>query len=163
MRNRIAAIVVTLTLGTTFVACGSDTKTIETKDGKVTVNSDGKSGSVTIDGENGNSITFNQSKVPDDFPSAVPLPKGLKLMSAASGGTAERKVFTLGYTLGSQDPATAVADYQDQLTAANFTVNAPPAGSSGVSTLLAGGNGWSVIVGAGSSSPVFTLTVTASD
>jgi hypothetical protein len=34
-------------LGTTLVACGSDSKTITTKDGKVTVNGDGKDAKVT--------------------------------------------------------------------------------------------------------------------
>lgn len=161
--NRVISV---LALGAVaLTACGgSDTKTIETKDGKITVNGDGKNAKVTINGENGNKVTFNQSKVPADFPSAVPLPKGLKLKSAASGGDGSRKVFSLGYTLGSQEPADAVAGYKDQLDAAGFKVNAPLGGASKVSTLLAGGNGWNVIVAAGgSTSPVLTISVTSAN
>ncbi len=157
----IKRVITLLALGAVaLTACGSDTKTIETKDGKVTVNGDGKDAKVTINGEDGNKITFNQKKVPDDFPSDVPLPKGLKLTSAASGGDGSRKVFSLGYTLGSADPADAVASYKDQLEAANFKVNATPVGTSKVSTFLAAGNGWNLIVAAGgSTTPVLTVSV----
>ncbi len=160
----IKRVIALLALGAVaLTACGDDTKTIETKDGKVTVEGKGKDAKVTINGEDGNEITFNQSKVPDDFPSAVPLPKGLKLTSAASGGDGSRKVFSLGYTLGSQTPADAIASYKDQLDAAGFKVNAPLSGAA-TSTLLAVGNGWNVIVAAGgSSTPVLTVSVTAAD
>ena len=42
---------------------------------------DGKS--VTIQGENRAQATFGGTKVPDGFPSDVPLPKGLKLKTTA--------------------------------------------------------------------------------
>ena len=83
-------------LGALAIAgCGSDAKVVETKDGKVTVAKDGKT--VTIEGENGAQATFGSSKVPDGFPSEVPLPTGLKLVSSAGA----QQSFTLGYGFGS--------------------------------------------------------------
>jgi hypothetical protein len=110
---------------------------VETKDGKVTVAKDGTS--VTIEGENGAQTTFGSSKVPDGFPSEVPLPTGLKLVSSAGA----QQSFTLGYGFGSADKDRVVANYLSRLGAAGLTI----AGDTGAHPFTSGsaaGKGWRV-------------------
>ncbi len=146
-----------------LVACGSSgAKVVETKDGKVTVNKDGKS--VTIEGENGAQATFGGTKVPDGFPGAVPLPKGLKLKTSAGGSQGGKQFFTIGYDLGSKSPQAAAADYKSQLEDAGFTVSNSASfgsGSATVENLSASGNGYRVAATGTGTGKLFTLVVTS--
>ena len=159
MRHRTGTALLALALGTTFVACGgSDTKTVETKDGKVTVNKDDKS--ITIESDKG-SATFGGASVPDDFPSDVPLPKGVKLQTAVSSGGA----FQLGYQADDAELADVVADYKTALEDADFTVDdgaSVSAGNGSFSGFSATGNGWKVTVAAigGASGSILSVGVT---
>ena len=168
MRNRVFSAITVVMLGVAgFAACGgSDSKTIETKDGKVTVNKKGNS--VTIEGENGAKATFGGTKVPDNFPSEVPLPKGLKLKSAAGGTQGTKTFFSLGYELGSKSPDDVVAAYKTQLEDAGFTINGTGnfgAGGGAVSNVSAEGKGYRVTAsGVGSATgKLFTMAVTPAD
>ncbi len=117
--------------------CGSDAKVVKTRDGKVTVAKDGKS--VTIEGESGAEATFGSSTVPDGFPSEVPLPKGLRLVSSAGS----QRSFTLGYGFGSRDEDRVISNYLDRLAAAGLT----PTGNTGANPFASGsaeGHGWRV-------------------
>ena len=162
---RINRVVVVFALGAVaLTACGSDTKTIKTDDGKITVRGSGKHAKVTINSEEG-STTFNQSKVPNGFPSDVPLPKGLALKTASSGtapsGTGT--FFSLGYQLGTKSPSDVLDAYKSQLDDAGFTTT--DTGSIGESTatiknLNATGKGWTVtatLLGAAGHT-IFTVT-----
>jgi len=163
LRTRHALVL--LALGAvTFGACSSDTKTIETKDGKVTVDGDGKHATVTINGDQGGSVTFNQSKVPSDFPSEVPLPKGLNLKTSASGnapvGTGQ--FFSLGYDLANQNTAQVLSAYTSTLEDDGFTVkdSSSVGGSTGsISSLQATGKGWNVTAAAIASDKTAILTI----
>ncbi len=63
------AVVVLLTVGAVALAgCGSDAGVKEAKDGKVTVTGKGAKATVTVNGEDGTTITFNQRSLPAGFP-----------------------------------------------------------------------------------------------
>jgi hypothetical protein len=162
--SRGALVVIALsTVG--LVACGSsDSKVVETNDGKVTVDKDGKS--VTIEGENGASATFGGKKVPDGFPSEVPLPEGLKLKTSAGGSQGGKQFFTIGYDLGSKSPQNAAADYKSQLEGAGFTIGNSASFGSGNATienLSATGKGYRVAATGTGTGKLFTLVVTSTD
>ena len=163
---RINRVIVVFAVGAVaLTACGSDTKTIKTDDGKITVSGSGKNAKVTINSEKG-STTFNQSKVPNGFPSDVPIPKGLTLKTASSGpepsGTG--RFFSLGYELGKKSPSDVVDAYKSQLDNAGFTT--ADTGSIGGSTatiknLNATGKGWNITATAlgVTGHTIFTVTV----
>lgn len=134
-RTRLAALIVVV--GATLAACGSDSKTVETNDGKVTVDGDGKNAKVTIEGENGASATFGTQKVPKDFPADVPRPEGHKLQSAISSEQDGKQSFQLVYTLEGASPKDAIADYRDQLESRDYTVE--ESGSIGAAGAALGG------------------------
>lgn len=165
MRHRTAITIVTVALSAVaLTACGSSSsKTIETKDGKVTVNKNGKS--VTIQGENGNTATFGGAQVPAGFPSEVPLPKGLTLKSAAGGSQSNNKFFSLAFDLGSTSAANAADAYKSQLADAGFTVSDSGSfgtGGASVHSVSADGKGWRVAA-SGLASKLFTLVVTSAN
>ena len=169
MKSRFAAVVLAATLGTTLVACGSDTKTVETKDGKVTVSGNGKDGTVTIKGKGKDDTSFSikQGEVPAGFPSEVPLPKGLKLKAGTKGQQGAKQFFTLSYELESKSPATALAAYGTQLKDDGFEVP-NLAGLTGASgsflSLEAKGKGWTVIassLGAAGGAAVMSVIVSS--
>ena len=167
LKRAVLALILATALGTTIVACGSDSKTVDTKDGKVTVNGDGKDAKVTVKGKDNASFTFNQGSVPDGFPSEVPLPKGLKLKTGAGGSKGAKQFFTLGYGLGSKRASDALSDYKDQLESAGFTIkDGGSLSNSGGSfqSLQATGNGWTVIASsiAGGSGDTAVMSVIVS-
>ena len=146
-----------------LAACGSDAKVTETKDGKVTVDGSGKKAKVTIQGENGNTITFNEQKVPGDFPGDVPLPAKVQLQAATSGTRGSQKYFQLSYTLGKASARETVGAYATKLGDAGFTVDqTDTAGTDQIpSPMQADGKGWHVLAianGAGSGSMIVTVT-----
>ena len=161
---RRGAAVVLVAVGVVALgACGSDATVKETKDGKVTVHGDGDKATVTVDGENGTAVTFNQQKVPSDFPSDVPLPEHVKLRNATSGTRSAKQFFQLSYALGSASALKTIGAYATRLSDAGFTVDRTDApGTDAVPTpLVADGKGWHVVAlatdgGSGS------LTVTVS-
>ncbi len=144
-----------------LVACGSSgTKVVQTNDGKVTVDRDGKS--VTIQGEHG-AATFGGTKVPAGFPSDVPLPKGLRIKTAAGGTDGGKKFFTIAYDLGSKSPATVAHGFQGQLEDAGFTVANHASfgsGTTAVDNLSATGNGYRVAATGAGSGHLYTVVVT---
>lgn len=167
MKSRFAAVILATALGTTLVACGSDTKTVETKDGKVTVSGNGKDGTVTIKGKGKDDTSFSikQGEVPEGFPSEVPLPKGLKLKAGTKGQRGAKEFFTLSYELGSKSPAAALAAYGTQLKDDGFEVP-NLAGLSGASgsflSLEATGKGWTLIASSLGTGSIATMTVIVS-
>ena len=167
MKSRIAAAVLATTLGTTLVACGSDTKTVETKDGKVTVSGNGKDGTVTIKGKGKDDTSFSikQGEVPAGFPSEVPLPKGLKLKAGTKGQQGVKQFCTLSYELVSKAPATALAAYGTQLKDDGFEVPnlADLGGASGsFLSLEAKGKGWTLIASSLGTGSIAAMTVMVS-
>lgn len=146
-----------------LVACGSDAKVTETKDGKVTVDGSGKKAKVTIQGENGNTITFNEQQVPGDFPGDVPLPAKVQLQGATSGTRGDKEYFQLSYSLRKASASETIGAYATKLGDAGFTVDqTDTAGTDQVpSPMQADGKGWHVLAianGAGSGSMIVTVT-----
>jgi hypothetical protein len=157
----VAALLAIGALG--LAACGSDAKVTETKDGKVTVEGSGKKAEVTIQGENGNTITFNEQKVPSDFPGDVPLPQKVQLQAATSGTRGAKKYFQLSYTLGKASARETIGAYATKLGDAGFAVDqTDTTGTNQIpSPMQADGLGWHVLAianGAGSGSMIVTVT-----
>ena len=90
-------------------AC-SRSHTVTTSDGKVTYQEKGKdAGTVTVTGKDGKTATlsFNQNKIPDDYPKDVPLYGGVKVvMSQSASDKNERNLM-----LESSDAADKIAEY----------------------------------------------------
>jgi hypothetical protein len=146
-----------------LAGCGSDAGVKEARDGKVTVAGKGARRTVTVNGEDGTTITFNQRSVPAGFPRAVPLPQGVRLQNATSGTRAGKQFFQLAYTLGSTAAGAAIDDYGTRLGDYGFSVTRPDGSGAGTLAppLQADGSGWHVLAlatDAGSGS--LTLTVT---
>ena len=138
LSKRHRSFLVGVTVGALVLgACGSDAKVVETNDGKVTV---GKDDQVSIEGENGTQVTFGGAKVPDGFPGAVPLPKGLKLVSSAGAPQS----YTLGYTFGAAKGVRVIARYLTRLRNAGLSTT----GDTGANPFASGGaegKGWKVV------------------
>ena len=150
---------------TALAACGSDTKVAETKDGKVTVEGKGKNAEVTVEGEHGATVTFNEQKVPAGFPSEVPLPQKVRLQSATSGTRSGKQYFQLSYALGSTSALDAIGAYATRLGAAGFTVDQTdtPGTDANPPPMRADGSGWHVLAfatSAGSGSLTMSVTNT---
>ena len=161
--NRVISIVALGALALTACASSSSTKTIESKDGKVTVNKDGKHATVSVNGEANNKITFGDTKVPDGFPSDVPLPKGLTIKTAASGTRGSKAYYQFAYSVGSKSPSSIISAYKDQLDSAGFQTTDYNLGGGSVSGVQATGKGWtirasSIGVSTGTD-PVLSLTI----
>ena len=143
MRRNTRITILALVMGTTLVACGgSNTKTVETPDGKITVNKDDQS--VTVKSEDG-SATFGGASVPDDFPSNVPLPEDAKPQTVVTSGNS----FQLGYEVDKSDLEAAVSDYKSALEDAGFTMGdggSISAGGGSFSGFQATGKGYMVTV-----------------
>jgi hypothetical protein len=160
-RRRALVLVTAGTLA--LAACGSSGgKVAETQDGKVTVDGKGKHASVTVKGENGGSVTYNQQKVPAGFPSAVPLPQHATLTNATSADRNGKQYFQLSYSFKGSSARAALGAYATRLGNAGFTTDtadgrmtdaAPP-------PLRADGQGWHVVAIAKSSSGPGTMVVT---
>ena len=163
---RISRVITVVALGAVaLTACGSSsgTKTIETKDGKVTVNQDGKHATVSVNGEGNNQITFGDTKVPKGFPSEVPLPKGLTIKTAASGTRGSKAYYQFAYSIGSKSPSSIISAYKDQLTSAGYQTTDYNLGGGSVSGVQATGKGWTIIASSIGTSvgtdPVLSLTI----
>ena len=131
-----------LTIGALIAGCGSDAKVVEKPDGTVTVRGKGKRATVSVGGEHGATVTYNQQGLPAGFPTAVPQPAGLKLLTATSA-PAGAPYFQLTYA--SANPARSLAAYRTQLEGAGFTASGSAAGQGrGVETLQASGQGWTL-------------------
>jgi hypothetical protein len=161
----VAAAGVLAAAAITLAACGSSSGVKQTQDGKVTVSGTGRQAEVTVEGEQGTSITYNQRAVPKDYPAAVPRPEGATLRSAASGTRSGKRYFALDVTLGSTSPAAAIDGYATRLRDAGFTVTTPSAGGAALpAALQAVGDGWHVTALAtepGGGAPAsMTVTVT---
>jgi hypothetical protein len=118
--------------------CG-DSAVKETNDGRIKVSGTGKHAQVTIESGNGASATYSGTRVPADFPAAVPRP-ALRLTSGAVDRAAGGERFLLTYVVPAEDAAATVLDaYRARLTDAGLTVDAPDA-----THLAASGDGWSV-------------------
>jgi hypothetical protein len=160
---RRAALVVLATGTLALAACGSSGgKVAETQDGKVTVDGKGEHASVTVKGENGGSVTYNQQKVPAAFPSAVPLPQHATLTNATSADRNGKQYFQLSYTLQGSSARVALGAYATQLGNAGFTTDTadgrmtddtPP-------PLRADGKGWHVVAIANSRGGTGSMIVT---
>ena len=141
----IAILATIAPLGTT--ACGSDAEVKPTADGEITVKGSGKRAEVTIKGD-GSDLTFNQQKIPADFPSEVPLPDGWKRVAATSGTAGGTPLFQVTYSLAKQPATTALTTYQRQLETAGFTIDEPTRsdgdGTNSMATMTATGHGWQV-------------------
>jgi hypothetical protein len=123
--NRACTALFAATLVVATAACGGGSSSDKAAE-KIIENATG--GSVQVD-KNGEKIkietkegTFESStgssaKVPNGFPSSIPLPKNLKLASAATLG----KVFTLGYTGGAADIKKACEEVRAGFKAAGFS------------------------------------------
>jgi hypothetical protein len=149
MRRRTLALVLTPALALAALTACSDSaneqaveNAIESANPSIDadVSDDGKGIEATDD--SGNSISAGSAaEVPDDFPSAVPLPSGLTLGSVVESSKGS---YVLTYTVpsGAAEAATA---YQSQLTGAGFTVD-ESASVAGASTFKATGQGYEVVV-----------------
>ncbi|MBK5289974.1 MAG: hypothetical protein JJE46_16085 [Acidimicrobiia bacterium] len=129
-----------------LAACGSDAKVRTTDDGKITVTGSGKKARVNIQSDTSD-LTFNQTKLPKDFPGDVPLPKGWKRMSAISGRAGGHPLFQITYSIGREPAATTIAAYEQQLTSSGFTVDRAAGSSSeqdGIVDMSVTGHGWQV-------------------
>ena len=166
MRHAARILMVTIVIGVTVTACGGDSKTVETKDGKITVDENGKDGKVTIEGENGGTATFGTQKVPADFPSEVPLPKGLKLQSAISSQQDGKQYFQLVYSLAKSNPEDAIADYRGRIDSDGFTIEESGtfgAGGASLSGFEATKGDWTVVasgIGGDQTGSVLSISVT---
>ncbi len=129
-----------LALGVLGAGCGSDAEVVQQPDGAVKVHGTGKRATVSVGGENGATVTYNQQALPADFPSAVPRPDGLRLLTATS--TPGGGYFQLTYA--APDPGTALTSYRAQLDGAGFTASGEPAGGGRVDSLEATGHGWTL-------------------
>jgi len=162
-RRRHAALALLAVGLLALVSCGSDASVKESGDGKVTVSGKGRKATVTVHGEDGAAITFNQHAVPADFPHDVPLPQRVTLENATSGTRAGKQFFQLTYTLGSTEAQAALDAYATRLGDAGFTVSRPDGSGGGAvaAPLQADGSGRHVLAlatDAGNGS--LTLTVT---
>jgi hypothetical protein len=159
---RIAELVAAGVLaGTVALAgCGGGSVT-ETKDGRVTVDGKGDKARVTISGERGAEVTYNQRTVPSDFPSAVPRP-ALDLQSATAATRDGKHYFQLTYRLGSASARRALGAYAEALTGAGFAVDSVdgPASETQPSPMRATGKGWRVVTIATSDPRPGTMLVT---
>ena len=84
--RRLAAALLAAGLSITGIAC-SRTHTVRTAGGDVSYQDKGKdAGTVTVTGKDGKSATlsFNQNKVPDDYPKDVPIYSPVKVVMAQS-------------------------------------------------------------------------------
>ena len=144
-----------------FAACGSDAAVKETQDGKVTVAGSGDKARVTIDGEGGAQVTYNQQQLPADFPGEVPHPK-LTLHNATAATRAGKRYFQLTYDLGAASARAALGTYATTLGDAGFTVDSLDGASTDTapSPLRATGNGWRVVAIATSAGGPGSMVVT---
>jgi hypothetical protein len=162
-RRRVVVVLLAAVSVVALGACGSDAKVVETKDGKVTVDGSGDKAKVTVEGENGNTITFNEQQVPSDFPGAVPLPQKVQLRGATSGTRGDKEYFQLSYALDNASARATVGAYATRLGDAGFSVDQTdtPGNDAIPSPMQADGKGWHVLAianGAGSGSMIVTVT-----
>ena len=161
--NRVITVVALGALALTACGSSSSTRTIESKDGKVTVNKDGKHATVSVNGEGNNKITFGDTKVPSGFPSDVPLPKGLTIKTAASGTRGSKAYYQFAYSIGSKSPSSIISAYKDQLNSAGFQTSDYNLAGGSVSGVQATGKGWTIIatsIGAGTGTdPVLSVAI----
>ena len=134
-------------LALTVTACGSDATVTPTADGEITVKGSGKRAEATIKGD-GSDLTFNQQKVPADFPSEVPLPEGWKRVAATSGTAGGTPLFQVTYSLSARAVVANLTGYQHQLEIVGFTIDEPTSsdgdGTNSMTTMAATGHGWQV-------------------
>jgi hypothetical protein len=93
-----------------FAAACSRSHTVTTSDGKVTYQEKGKdAGAVTVTGKDGKTATlsFNQNKLPDDYPKDVPVYSGSQVIMSQSA--TEKNARNL--MLISSDSADQIAGY----------------------------------------------------
>ena len=145
-----------------LVACGSDASVTEAKDGKVTVQGKGKRARVTIKGENGATVTYNQRQVPSDFPGAVPQPARLALTGATSATRGGKQYFQLTYALGAGSARAALGAYATRLGDAGFAVDAVegPTSDRAPAPMRATGPGWRVVAVATGAGGAGSMVVT---
>ena len=146
-RSRTTALALTAALTVGLAACSSDAAVKSTDDGKITVKGSGKKAEVTIKGD-GSDLTFNQQKIPDGFPSDVPLPKGLTRIAATSGTAQGNPLFQLTYEIRTGSATALLTAYQRQLESAAFTIDRPASsdlqGFDSVIFMTASGRGWKI-------------------
>lgn len=143
-RTRILTVLVSSVV--VLAACGgSDSKTISTKDGDVTVSKDGDGG-VKVDTDKGSASFGAGTELPDSFPTDdVPVPEDLELQTAIASNADQQ--YSLSYKLGKQDADDVLSDYRSTLQDAGFTIEDDASASFGggqYSSLQATGNGWTV-------------------
>ncbi len=163
--NRVIAVAALGAVAITACGSSSSTKTIESKDGKVTVNN-GKHATVSVNGEGDNKITFGDTLVPAGFPSDVPLPTSLTIKTAANGTRGSKAYYQFAYSIGSKSPSSIISAYKDQLTSAGFQTSDDNLASGSVSGVQATGKGWTIIatsIGAGTGTdPVLSVAIRSS-
>jgi len=96
--------------GLLFAAACSRSHTVTTSEGKVTYQEKGKdAGTVTVTGKDGKTATlsFNQNKIPADYPKDVPIYGGAKVVMSQT--VSEKNGRNL--MLESSDAADQIADY----------------------------------------------------
>ncbi len=124
--KRIATLLVAAALAvTTLAACGGgDKKTVKIPGGgSVSVDRDGKDGTVSFTDDEGNKSSFGAStEVPDDFPKDVPLPDDAKLTGSIFGETDGQQGWTLTFE-STEDVAAFAKAYRATLEDAGFKVD----------------------------------------
>lgn len=109
MRKNIFVGICAFVLTFSGAAC-SRSKTYSTKEGRVTVEQQGKdAGSVTFTGKNGEKVAINTNggKMPDDYPKDVPVYEGTKVVMSQSAS--EKNTHSL--VLESGDAADKIAEF----------------------------------------------------
>jgi hypothetical protein len=106
-RPLLALLAATIVLGGT--AC-SRTHTVSTGDGTVTYQDKGKdAGAITVTGKDGKtaSLTFDQNKVPDDYPKDIPIYSPAKVIMSQSVSDQNSR----NLVMESTDPADKIVDF----------------------------------------------------
>jgi hypothetical protein len=153
MRRTLATTAAGLLLLGALAGCSSDdvvSDAVETaSDGKVKVDNDGKK--ITVEGEDGEgSVSFgDDTELPDDFPSDVPLPEGGDVKAVIKGDTNGKQYFNVTYGIDRDDVESSMSDYKSTLEDDGFEIKGSTeigSAAGGLASFTAVGADWDVMV-----------------
>lgn len=153
-------------------ACGGDGDSVSVERDGTSVEVDKDGGSVKVESDDGDSeVSVGEgAKIPDDFPSDVPLPDGGKVGLAGQNEADGKQSFHVTYTVDPDDVDDVFSDYRDALENAGFDLgdSANIEGSGGsFASLQATGKGWQVTAvklgSSGSEDGGISITVTEAE
>ncbi len=143
------------------IDANGDSINIESDQGNVVVDGDG--GNVQISGDEGDVSFQTGSDIPADWPSAVPVPDGLTVVSSATFDEGGGRLTFSVQGVPATDAAGFVADYGAALEAAGFDRSSFFESPSGVSATWETGSWMVSLIGGddGSGSDAMTVVVSA--